>query len=109
MSDKAKSKKSNRQPNRAQRKAQQVRQAESNAPAPIDMTVALEQDQLVEAPATAPVQASRRVSRRQASQPVSYVLPRSVEYAYIRSDLRRLIITAGALLALMFVLLFVLD
>ena len=109
MSDKAKSKKSNRQPNRAQRKAQQVRQAESNAPAPIDMTVALEQDQLVEAPATEPVQASRRVSRRQASQPVSYVLPRSVEYAYIRSDLRRLIITAGALLALMFVLLFVLD
>jgi hypothetical protein len=109
VSDRSKSKKTTRQPNRAQRKAQQVRLAETNAPAPLDMAVAMDQESLVEAPATAPVQASRRANRRQAAQTVSYVLPRDVEYAYIRSDLRRLIITAGALLILMFVLLFILD
>jgi hypothetical protein len=103
------SKKTPRQPNRAQRKAQQVRMAETNAPAPLDMAVVLDQEALVEAPATAPVQASRRANRRQATQQVSYVLPREVEYGYIRADLRRLIITAAALLALMLVLLFFLD
>ncbi len=110
MSDRSKpTKKSNRQPNRSQRKAQQVRLAESNAPAPLDMDIAVEQDTLVDVQATAPVQASRRANRRQATQPVTYVLPRNVEYGYIRADLRRLFITAGALLALMFVLLFLLD
>ena len=110
MSDRTKNtRKSNRQPNRAQRKAQQVRQAESSAPAPLDMAVALDQEALVESPATTPVQARRRVARRPASQAVTYVLPREVEYAYIRADLRRLIVTAAGLLALMFALLFILD
>ena len=110
MTDRPKSsKKPPRQPNRAQRKAQQVRMAETNAPAPLDMAVVLDQEALVEAPATAPVQASRRTNRRQTTQQVSYVLPRDVEYDYIRADLRRLIITAAALLALMLVLLFFLD
>ncbi len=80
--------------------------AESSAPAPVDLTVALDQDEIV--PATATAQANRRVNRPK-TQAVTYVLPRDVEYAYIRSDLRRLILTAGALLILMFVLLFVLD
>jgi hypothetical protein len=101
-------KSTNRKPNRSQRKAQEVRLAETNAPSPIDLTVALDQEELVPVGATAPVIASRRVNRRQA-QPITYVLPREVEYAYIRSDLRRLILTAGALLIFMFVLLFVLD
>jgi hypothetical protein len=110
VSDRPKSsKKSPRQPNRAQRRAQQVRIAETNAPAPLDMAVVLDQEALVEAPATAPILASRRPNRRQAAQQVSYVLPREVEYAYIRADLRRLIITAGALLALMLLLLFLVD
>lgn len=110
MSDRSKpTRKSPRQPNRAQRKAQQVRLAESSAPAPIDMAVVLDQESIVEAQATSPIQASRRANRRQATQLVTYVLPRNVEYGYIRADLRRLIVTAGALLALMFVLLFVLD
>ena len=109
MSDsQRRSKSTNRKPNRAQRKAQEVRLAETNAPSPVDLTVALEQEDLVPAGATAPVIASRRVNRRQ-SQPIAYVLPREVEYAYIRSDLRRLILTAGALLAMMIVLLLVLD
>jgi hypothetical protein len=73
------------------------------------MTVALEQEALVEAIETAPVQAGRRTSRRQAAQLVTYVLPRNVEYAFIRADLRRLIVTAALLLALMVVLLFILD
>jgi len=36
-------------------------------------------------------------------------LPRHLEYRYIRSDLRRLIITASALLLLMLVLLLIVD
>lgn len=110
MSDRQKrSKQQNvRKVNRSQKKAQEVRLAESSAPAPLDLTVALEQEELVPAAATAPVQASRRVNRQKAA-PVQYVLPRDVEYAYIRSDLRRLILTAGGLLALMFLLLFILD
>lgn len=110
MSDRTKSsKKTSKQPNRAQRRAQQVRMAESNAPAPLDMTVALDKEDIVEAPSTAPAQSGRRTGRRQGSQQVSYVLPREVEYAYVHSDLRRLLITAGALLILMFALLFILD
>lgn len=110
MSDRSKStKRQNRQLNKSQRKAQQVRLAETNAPAPIDMTVAMEQEELLDAPVSAPAVAGRRASRRQPTQLVSYVLPRDVEYAYIRSDLRRLILTAGVLLALMFALLFILD
>lgn len=97
-----------RKQNRAQRKAQEVRRAESSVPAPLDLTVAMEQEEIVPAETTASAQASRRVSRNK-TQAVTYVLPRDVEYAYIRSDLRRLIITAGALLVLMFVLLFILD
>lgn len=73
------------------------------------MAVTLDQEALVDSQATTPVQASRRSGRRQGAQSVNYVLPREVEYAYIHADLRRLIITAGALLALMFLLLFLLD
>ncbi len=110
MSERPKSgRRSNRAPNRAQRKAQQVRLAETNAPAPIDMKVALEQDSISEVEESIPVRTNRRPGRRPISQPVSYVLPREVEYAYISADLRRLILTAIALLALMFVLLFILD
>lgn len=83
--------------------------AETNAPAPIDMAVALEQESIVEVQETAPAQASRRVSRRAPSQQVNYVLPREVEYGYIRADLRRLILTAAVLMVLMLVLLFLLD
>jgi hypothetical protein len=36
-------------------------------------------------------------------------LPRETEYAFIRSDMRRLFYTAGSLTILMIVLLFVLD
>ncbi|HET9659392.1 MAG TPA: hypothetical protein VFP05_03615 [Thermomicrobiales bacterium] len=109
MSDRPRrTRQTNRKPNRAQRKAQEVRLAESSSPAPVDLTVALEQDEIVPAATTAPAQASRRVNRGK-SQAATYVLPRDVEYAYIRSDLRRLILTAAALLVLMFVLLFVLD
>lgn len=109
MSDRPKrTRQTNRKPNRAQRKAQEVRFAESSAPAPVDLPVALEQDEIVPVAATAPVQASRRANRGK-TQAVTYVLPREVEYAYISSDLRRLILTAAALLVLMFVLLFVLD
>ena len=93
-------------PNRAQRRALEIRAAESNVPAPLDLTVALDQEEIIgEAPFTV---AGRRTSRR-VVQATSYVLPRDVEYAYIRSDLKRLLLTAGALLALMLILLFIID
>jgi hypothetical protein len=55
------------------------------------------------------VPAARRTRRSAANQPLVATLPREVEYAYIRADLRRLIIIAAALLALMFVILFVVE
>lgn len=109
MSDAQKrTRQTNRKQNRAQRKAQEVRRAESSVPAPLDLTVAVAQEEIIPTETTAPVQASRRVSRNK-TQAMTYVLPREVEYKYIESDLRRLIITAGAMLILMFILLFVLD
>ncbi|MCA9860143.1 MAG: hypothetical protein KC438_10490 [Thermomicrobiales bacterium] len=108
MSDRHKSKKQARKVNRSQRKAREVRLAESQAPAPIDMAVAIDQPELVDLADTSPVQASRR-TRPRAVQQIQYVLPRQVEYAYIRSDIRRLVFTAAALFILMFALLFVLD
>jgi len=37
------------------------------------------------------------------------VLPRDIEYAFIRSDMRRLLFTAGSLTVIMIVLLFLID
>jgi len=106
-------KQTTRKPNRAQRKAQQVRQAETNAPAPVAIETAPEWvEPVAPAPvvAAAPARSDRaRRAMRQKSQAVTYTIPRDVEYAYIRSDLRRLILTAGAMLVLMLVLLFLLD
>jgi hypothetical protein len=48
------------------------------------------------------------VSRRRPIARVK-VLSRAEEYAYIRADMRRLIITASALLVVMIVLLFILE
>jgi hypothetical protein len=52
--------------------------------------------------------ASRRAERQRPSAVRTY-LTKAQEYAYIRSDLRRLVVTAGPLLLLMIALLFVLD
>lgn len=109
MSDKQRaSKRTNRRPNRAQRRAMAVRQAESSVPAPLDMSVALSEEALAPADESAPAVARTRTARRQAQAP-AYVLPRATEYAYIHADLRRLLITAAILLALMFGLLFVIG
>jgi hypothetical protein len=48
------------------------------------------------------------ISRRK-SAPKTFAIPRSLEYTYIRSDLQRLLITAGGLFVLMIILLIVLD
>ncbi|MCC6674011.1 MAG: hypothetical protein IT339_02360 [Thermomicrobiales bacterium] len=114
MSDRQRrAKQTARKPNRAQRKAQEVRQAETNAPAPVVVETApewVEPVQPAQAVAATPSRSDRaRRAMRQKSQAVTYTIPRDVEYAYIRSDLRRLILTAGAMLVVMFVLLFLLD
>lgn len=109
MSDRQqRTKQTGRKPNRAQRKAQQVRLAETNAPAPIEVLAVEEVAQPPSEVVAAPVRSSRRTARQRA-QPATYSISRETEYAYIESDLRRLILTAGALLILMFALLFLLD
>jgi len=54
-----------------------------------------------------PSSAAAGTRRRPVARP--QLLTRAQEYAYIRGDMRRLIIIAGALLVLMIVLLFFLD
>lgn len=51
----------------------------------------------------APARTGRRVVNR------VFSIPRDLEFRYIRSDMRRLLLVAGGLLALMLVLLFILD
>ena len=53
-----------------------------------------------------PARAGRSPSRRAITYPP---LTREQEYAFIRADLRRLLYTAGPLLALMLGLLFIID
>lgn len=48
-----------------------------------------------------------RVARKQVARPV--LLTRAQEFQYVRADLKRLAITAGALLAVMIVVLFVVE
>ena len=109
MSDRQqRSKQTGRKPNRAQRKAQQVRLAETAAPPPIETSPVAEVVPATAVAVAAPVRSSRRTARQKV-QPATYSISRETEYAYIESDLRRLILTAGALLILMVVLLFLLD
>lgn len=54
-------------------------------------------------------QATDRPRERPAQQTLRLTLTKEQEYAYIRSDLRRLLVTAGPLLLLMLGLLFVID
>lgn len=94
-----------RKPNRAQQKAAEVRAAETRA----DVQQAIETGTLE----TEPVKTTARTRARQrkVQQPAQRVshLSRAQEYAFIRSDFRRLLITAGTLLALMLVVLFVVE
>lgn len=79
-----------RRPNRAQLKAAEVRSSES-----------IGANNVASAPsaATATTKASGR----------GFVLTREQEMAYVRDDLRRLIITASGLFVLMIALLIILD
>jgi hypothetical protein len=77
-------------------------QTRGHEPAP-----AIETDEDEPIIVTAP---SARRSRRVASTAATaVVLPREVEYAYIRADLRRLILIAAGLLVLMLVILVVVE
>ena len=94
-----------RKPNRAQQKAAEVRASETRAD--VQQAIATGTLQTEQAPATARIRARQRKSQ----QPVQRVahLSRPQEYAYIRSDFRRLLITASALLVLLLVVLFVVE
>jgi hypothetical protein len=64
----------------------------------------------IEEPGSTSAVVPTRVPRRARPNVASVVaLPREIEFAYIRSDMRRLLIIAGALLALMLVILFLVE
>lgn len=54
-------------------------------------------------------QSADRQRKRKSETPVRRTLTKAQEYAFIRSDMRRLLYTAGPLLLLMLALLFVID
>jgi hypothetical protein len=88
--------------NRAQLRAMEVRSAETLPP---DAQAAV-----IDAGAAAAVSLPRRAAtaaRRTVARPI--VLSKEQEYRFIRSDLRRLGITAGSLFVLMLVLLFIVE
>ena len=96
-----------RQPNRAQLRAMQARAAATGSPA--------SQPGNGETSAVAPMSAAATTRRERApsgrrSRPVArpIALSREDEYRYIRSDLNRLALTAGGLLAMMILLLIIL-
>lgn len=94
-----------RKPNKSQQRAAEVRASETRA----DVQEAIDSGTL-EAETTQPT-ARSRARQRKAQQPVQRIshLSREQEYGYIRSDFRRLLITATTLLALMLVILYVVE
>ncbi len=94
----------NRKINRAQRKAIEVRAAESRA-----VTQPIDEPLVENVPSKA---GSRPRARRRSAHTIAPKPPaitRAQEYAFIRSDFRRLLVTAGSLLAAMLMLLFIID
>ena len=69
----------------------------------------VESDDVIESASTPPPRVSTRSRRVPIAASRAYALPRSVEYAYIRSDLQRLVVIAGGLLALMLIMLVVVN
>ena len=82
--------------NRAKRAQSQASAGES---APVINTETL-------APVAAPARSRRTIATAPVREPV---LSREAEFAYIRSDMRRLLVTAAGLLALMLVILVVVE
>ena len=94
----------NRKVNRAQKKAMEVRTAESVAVQPVIQQSSPDADN--------PVSRFKTRTRRRSANPVAakpVLLTRAQEYAFIHSDFRRLLITAGSLLTVMLVLLFIVE
>lgn len=91
--------------NRAEQRALEVRRAETRRTAdeePVELV----------APKTRETTVNVRQSRRRnvpVGSPRVNLLSRTEEYAIIRADFRRLLITAGALLAVMLLLLVVIE
>lgn len=95
-----------KRPNRAQVRAAEVRASETRT----EVRQAIETGTYEE---PAPPTSARSRARQRKGQQQSYQRPahltRAQEYAYIRSDFRRLLITAGTLLAVMMVILVVVE
>jgi len=88
---------------KAQLQAMEIRAAESVPALDADQST-LEVAAGVDAPATT---RRRSALKRPVNRPI--ILTKEQEYAYIKADMRRLLITAGSLLAVMIVLLYVVE
>ena len=98
-----------RQPNRAQVRAAEARSRVAPAAPVVAEAVTTPVEVEVGAGVAAPARSrgSAPVRSRATARPI--VLTRAEEYRYIRSDLRRLLITAGAILLVMLVLLVIFE
>ena len=97
-----------RQPNRAQIRAMEARAEATRAARAAARTGDLAAPTREEgAPVAARVRDTPRGRGRVVARPVA--ISREEEYAYIRADLNRLLVTAGALLVLMIALLFLVE
>jgi hypothetical protein len=85
----------------------EVRRAETLAPEPQNVTETAPADGSGVVAATMRTRTAASMSRRVIARPVA--LTKQQEYAFIRSDLRRLGITAGLLFVMMIVLLFIVE
>jgi len=85
----------------------EVRRAETLAPEPQDLTASAAADGTEVVAATMRTRTAASMSRRVIARPVA--LTKQQEYAFIRTDLRRLAITAGLLFVMMVVLLFIVE
>ena len=95
-----------RRPNRSELRAAESRAAATVAAPPATPSDVAEAD--LGGPVAGRASAARRLGRpRAVARPI--VLSREQEYAFIRADLRRLLITAAGLFLLMIVLLFLID
>jgi hypothetical protein len=94
--------------NKAQQRALEVRASETRWEDPADSVMESVATDASGAAAIATPGAATRVRRRTVQQGV-YLLSRAQELSFIRSDMRRLLIIAGPLLAFMIVLLFIVD
>ena len=75
----------------------------------VDLDVAMDETPIAVVPSPPPARGALPARRRPRPAAPTYGISREMEYRYIEEDMRRLLIIAGILLALMILLLFLVD